>query len=107
MHAPTSWLFVKDGQSIYIVRPPDTYDMIVSGPGRGGSVHEFDGENDLQRFQIDLAEKLSGQGWLLWAFDRDRRNGSDRRTSPRPGADRRRPPAARSNVVPIRQHEKR
>jgi hypothetical protein len=92
MQAPTSWLFVKDGQSIYIVRPPDSYEMLVSGPGGAGGLHEFQDEKELQAFQIELAESLSGQGWLLWAFDRDRRTGvTERRAGTRPGAsDRRR-----------------
>lgn len=104
MHAPSSWLFVKDGQSIYIVRPPDTYEMIVCGPGTSGAEHEFHDEDELQTFQIQLAEKLSNQGWLLWAFDRDRRTGSaERRAAARPGAaDRRRRVERRATVVPIR-----
>ena len=104
MQPPTSWLFVKDGQSIYIVRPPDSFEMIVSGPGTAGAEHEFEGEQQLQQFQIELAEKLSGQGWLLWAYDRDRRTGAaERRAAPRPGArERRRAQVRRANVVPIR-----
>ncbi len=104
MQPPTSWLFVKDGQSIYIVRPPDSFEMLVSGPGTAGALHEFRNEDELQAFQIELAERLSGQGWLLWAFDRDRRTGSsERRAAARPGTmDRRRASVRRSNVVPIR-----
>jgi hypothetical protein len=104
MQVPTSWLFVKDGQSIYIVRPPDSFEMLVSGPGTAGALHEFGNEDELQAFQIELAEKLSGQGWLLWAFDRDRRTGSfERRAAPRSSAaDRRRSLERRSNVVPFR-----
>jgi hypothetical protein len=104
MQAPTSWLFVKDGQSIYIVRPPDSLEMIVNGPGAAGAEQEFQNEDELQAFQIELAEKLSGQGWLLWAFDRDRRTGTrERRAAARPGAmDRRRSHERRSNVVPFR-----
>jgi hypothetical protein len=103
MQAPTSWLFVKDGQSIYIVRPPDSFEMIVNGPGSAGSEHEFQNERELQDFQIQLAEKLSSEGWLLWAFDRDRRTGGDRRAAPRPGGvERRRAAVRRGNVVPIR-----
>jgi hypothetical protein len=104
MQALTSWLFVKDGQSIYIIRPPDSFEMLVSGPGPAGALHEFRNEDELQAFQIELAEKLSGQGWLLWAFDRDRRTtGAERRVAARPGAsDRRRSYDRRSNVVPFR-----
>ena len=88
--APTSWLFVRDGQTVWIVRPPDGFVMIVSGPGRSGAHHEFRNEQELQDFQVMLAEQLSSQGWLLWAFDRDRRSGSERRTAPRPSSPERR-----------------
>jgi hypothetical protein len=90
MSTPTSWLFVKDGQSVYIVRPPDSFEMMVCGPGKSGTVHEFRDEKELQDFQMHLAEELSGQGWLLWAFDRDRRSGRERRNTLRPGAAERR-----------------
>ena len=78
--------------------------MIVCGPGTAGSEHEFGNEDELQAFQIELAERLSHQGWLLWAFDRDRRMGAaERRLAARPGAsDRRRRVERRATVVPIR-----
>jgi hypothetical protein len=91
MLAPASWLFVKDGKSVYIVRPPDSYEMIVHGPGADRAHHRFPSEKALQDFQVKLAEDLSRQGWLLWAYDRDRRTSGERRGSPRPGStDRRR-----------------
>lgn len=101
---PTSWLFVKDGDSIYVVRPPDSYEMSVSGPGTAGMHHEFRDEKALQNFQIRLAEDLSSQGWLLWAFDRDRRTGTpERRAAARPDAfNRRRQATRQSTVVPFR-----
>ena len=96
MSMPSSWLFVKNGQSVYIVRPPDGFEMVVSGPGKAGARHAFHSEKELQDFQVKLAEDLSGQGWLLWAFDRDRRSGGERRRAPRDGAVDRR----RSTAVP-------
>jgi hypothetical protein len=90
MLAPASWLFVKEGQSVWIVRPPDGYVMIVSGPGPSGARHEFRNEQELQEFQVMLAEQLTSVGWLLWDFDRDRRSGAERRTTPRAGATERR-----------------
>jgi hypothetical protein len=91
MLAPATWLFVKDRQSVYIVRPPQSFVMIVHGPGSDRAQHEFGSERELQDFQVKLAEDLSRKGWLLWAFDRDRRMGADRRSAPRPDVtDRRR-----------------
>jgi len=98
--APTSWLFIRDGQTVWIVRPPDGFEMIVSGPGPSGAHHEFRNEQELQDFQVMLAEQLTAQGWILWAFDRDRRTGTERRSAPRPtAADRR-----RSSEGPPRSH---
>ncbi len=91
MSTPGSWLFVKDGQSVFIMRPPESFEMLVCGPGKSGTHHEFRNEKELQDFQVRLAEDLSTQGWLLWAFDRDRRSGVDRRGAARAtAADRRR-----------------
>lgn len=95
MSTPSSWLFVKNGQSVYIVRPPDTFEMVVCGPGKAGNRHTFRNETELQNFQVKLAEDLSSQGWLLWAFDRDRRTGGDRRREPRSGSVERRRGTAR------------
>jgi hypothetical protein len=76
--------------------------MIVNGPGTGGTHHEFRNEQELQDFQIRLAEDLSSQGWLLWAFDRDRRTGAaERRVAIRPDAAERRRRRA-STVLPFR-----
>ncbi len=91
MSTPGSWLFVKDGQSVFIMRPPDSFEMLVCGPGKSGTHHEFRNERELQDFQVRLAEDLSTQGWLLWAYDRDRRSGTERRGAARAtAADRRR-----------------
>jgi hypothetical protein len=102
MVLPTSWLFVKDNQSVWIVRPPDGFVMIVSGPGQAAGHHEFRNEKELQDFQVTLAEDLSRQGWLLWAFDRDRRTGTERRGAPRPGTVDRRRGSARVTPFPAR-----
>jgi hypothetical protein len=90
MSTPGSWLFVRDGQSIWIVRPPG-HSMIVSGPGPAGIRHDFHNEDDLQAFQVKIAEELTDGGWVLSAVDRDRRASRDRRAYPRSNAsDRRR-----------------
>jgi hypothetical protein len=85
-----SWLFVKDGQSIWIERPYG-FSMIVAGPGSAREEHEFPDEEALQRFQIEIGERLTNGGWLLWGFDRDRRSGRDRRGIDRRSPERRRP----------------
>jgi hypothetical protein len=84
----SSWLFIKDGQSIWIERPYG-FSMIVAGPGSAREQHDFADENALQEFQIHIGEKLTNQGWFLWGFDRERRTGRDRRGAPRATPDRR------------------
>jgi hypothetical protein len=85
-----SWLFVKDGQSIRIERPFG-FSIIVAGPGSAREEHEFPNEDALQAFQMDIGERLTEAGWILWGFDRERRSGRDRRSATRPSAERRRP----------------
>ncbi len=89
MDVPASWLFVKGNESIWIVRPHG-FSMIVSGPGAAGARHDFDNDDDLQKFQIEIAETLTNGGWLLWGVGRHRRGGAERRAGSRGGTDRRR-----------------
>ena len=84
-----SWLFVKDGQSIWIERPYG-YAMIVAGPGSAREEHDFPNEAAMEAFQVALVERLTEGGWFLWGFDRERRSGRDRRGSDRTAPDRRR-----------------
>lgn len=83
----TSWLFVRDGESIWIERQGSS--LVVAGPGPKREDHDFPDEAALETFQIALAERLAGDGWFLWAFDRDRRLEQDRRQTKRTSADRR------------------
>ena len=83
-----SWLFIKDGQSIWIEQP-DRSTMIVAGPATAREEHDFPDENALQAFQIDLGERLTSGGWFLWGFDRERRGTADRRSVARSEGDRR------------------
>ncbi|MGH9346017.1 MAG: hypothetical protein ACRD26_02015 [Vicinamibacterales bacterium] len=83
-----SWLFVKDGQSVWIERPFGL-SMIVVGPGPAREHHDFPDEDALQAFQVDIGERLTNGGWFLWGFDRERRSGSDRRRDDRQTPDRR------------------
>jgi hypothetical protein len=89
-----SWLFVKDGESIWIERPHG-YAMIVAGPGAQREEHDFDDEAAMEAFQVSLVERLTEKGWLLWGSDRDRRSGQDRRGAARGTPDRRRTTARR------------
>lgn len=84
-----SWLFVKDGQSIWIERPYGLL-MIVAGPGSAREQHQFEDETALQAFQVSIGERLTEAGWFLWGFDRERRTGRDRRGIDRRTPDRRR-----------------
>lgn len=72
-----SWLFVRGSESIWIERPFGTY-LIVAGPGHRRQERTFINENQLQRFQIALAEDLTEKGWFLWAYNEDRRQGHRR-----------------------------
>jgi hypothetical protein len=90
-----SWLFIKDGQSIWIERPYG-FAMIVAGPGTAREEHEFPDEKALQAFQVAIGERLTEGGWFLWGFDRDRRSGRERRSIDRPTRDRRQPITART-----------
>lgn len=85
---PSSWLFVKGDQSIWIERPYGR-SMIVAGPGRLREEHDFKDEDTLQGYQMALADRLASAGWLLWGVNRQRRSGPDRRKTGRDTSDRR------------------
>ena len=86
----SSWLFIRDSESIWVERPFGST-LIVAGPGARREQREFINEDALNAFQIELAERLAAGGWFLWDYNRDRRTQIDRRQNPRPTADRRRP----------------
>ena len=85
--APATWLFTRDHETIWVVRP-EAYLLQMFGPGTSRKQYRFAGESEMQLFQITLAEDLTSTGWILWAVDRDRRNG-ERRRSGRGTPDRR------------------
>ena len=68
-----SWLFIKDQESIWIERPYRTDADRRRARGRVSGQHDFTTDADLDAFQISTAERLAEGGWLLWAFDQDRR----------------------------------
>lgn len=83
-----SWLFIKNGESIWIERPYGRC-IIVAGPGSAREQHDFPNDEALEAFQMEIGEKLTSAGWFLWGFDRDRRSGRDRRRTGRSAPDRR------------------
>jgi hypothetical protein len=85
---PASWLFVRGPESIRIVRPRG-FALIVKGPGHAQQRSDFRDEDELQQFQVSIAERLSEQGWILLGADVDRRAGGDRRAALRGTSDRR------------------
>jgi hypothetical protein len=86
---PSSWLFIKGDQSIWVERPYGC-SMVVAGPGTVREQHDFPDEAALQGYQMEIADKLATAGWLLWGVNRQRRSGPDRRGNTRTTADRRR-----------------
>jgi hypothetical protein len=85
---PSSWLFIKDKQSIWIERPRGRV-LIVAGPGPTSEEREFISEQALDQYQMTLAEELANEGWFLFGVNRERRMGGERRLSDRGTADRR------------------
>jgi hypothetical protein len=84
----SSWLFIRDSESIWIERPRSP-SLIIAGPGPQREQRDFIDDATLDAFQIDLAERLASQGWFLWAHDSDRRTGAERRTMKRETRERR------------------
>jgi hypothetical protein len=82
-----SWLFVRGPESILVVRPAGTV-LNINGPGRARAERRFDGESEVQDYQVRLAEEFSAAGFILIGENHERRNGHERRKMSR-GTDRR------------------
>ena len=67
-----SWLFIRGSESIWVERPSGNT-LIVAGPGQRRYQRTFFSEDQLQEFQMQLAEQLVEQRWFLWAYNDDRR----------------------------------
>ena len=84
----SSWLFIKDTQSIWVERPHGRL-LIVAGPGASHEQRDFISEEALDQFQMMLAERLANDGWFLFGVNRERRLAADRRSATRGTPDRR------------------
>jgi hypothetical protein len=71
---PSSWLFTRDNESVYISRA-DHYGIVVAGPGQTRQQLEFDSEGAVEQYQRQVAERMAAGGWILYAVDRQRREG--------------------------------
>ena len=80
VQAPATWLFRKEHETIWIVRP-EAYLLLLFGPGSVRKQYRFGGESEMQVFQVALAENLASRGWVLWGTNRDRRRAARRRTA--------------------------
>ena len=75
--ALSSWLFIREGESIWIERPYG-FSVIVAGPGTARAHLVFRNEVALQAYQVATAERLARAGWFLWGFNQERRNRAER-----------------------------
>jgi CheY-like chemotaxis protein len=73
-----SWLFVREDDSVWIVRTADL-ELAIAGPGRDRNVYSFAGEQELLAFQAQYEQRLRHTGFALEIAGNDRRSGHDRR----------------------------
>ena len=76
MPIPTSWLFTKGHESVWIYRL-NASDLLICGPRRERLRCGFTDAKGLESYQADLASDLVAAGWELLGEGYDRR----RRTS--------------------------
>lgn len=106
MASNPTWLFTKDGQSVWMTRTTDRT-LIISGPARCRRCYEFEAGARLLAFLIALADQLSSTGWRREGVNVDRRSGGERRSPHRPhwGAERR-TPATAAKIEIIQAHSR-
>ena len=83
MLTPTSWLFVKGDESVWIYRPT-AIDLLICGPKTERLRCGFPDESTLVAYQADLASDLVAGGWVALGEGHDRRR---RRRRHSPGSD--------------------
>lgn len=83
-----SWLFVRSGESVWIVRTAPL-ELTIAGPRDRRAAFHFDQERELHGFQAHYQDRLLKAGFVLEAAGSDRRSGRERRSAPRDTADRR------------------
>lgn len=78
MLIPTSWLFVKGDESVWIYRPTAS-DLMIFGPRSERLRVGFADARGLESYQADLAADLVSAGWeaLGEGYERRRRTRSD------------------------------
>ena len=69
-----SWLFVRNEESVRIVRRGD-FELSVSGPRWRRAIYRFRSELELSTFQAGYEQRLVNEGFTFEAFRNDRRRG--------------------------------
>ena len=87
MLIPTSWLFTKGDESVWIYRPT-VNDLLIYGPRSERLRCGFTDERGLESYQADLSSDLKAAGWEFLGEGYDRRRSS--RGEPSADAARRR-----------------
>jgi hypothetical protein len=64
-HESICWVFIRHSECIRV--KARQLSLIIEGPQQASDQYRFDSEQDLQSFQMMLAEQLSERGWLLCA----------------------------------------
>jgi hypothetical protein len=72
MLIPTSWLFVKGDESVWMSRAT-ACDLLISGPRSERLRCGFNNASGLESYQADLASDLLAAGWELLGEGYDRR----------------------------------
>ena len=87
----TTWLFVRGGESVRVIRaatPEGRARLLVYGPGNTQATHEFQDTATCTQRESEIERELVSDGFTLEQFT-DRRSGLERRATVR-GSDRRR-----------------